>query len=140
MIFFLCCHIADRMFQFLFCTIFGHVTQIKSNNEFKQQNSTFDIRQFICIRRRHIIMVSILVRVGLPVSRLSSFFLLSITVFLILKISYFYNWVTEIKDVKMFSFFTIHYLTSIQKIYNSLTKWTNKNWRHDTFITYGNIW
>ena len=39
MIFFLCCHIADRMFQFLFCTIFGHVTQIKSNNEFKQQNS-----------------------------------------------------------------------------------------------------
>ena len=102
--------------------------------------STFDIRQFICIRRRHIIMVSILVRVGLPVSRLSSFFLLSITVFLILKISYFYNWVTEIKDVKMFSFFTIHYLTSIQKIYNSLTKWTNKNWRHDTFITYGNIW
>ena len=102
--------------------------------------STFDIRQFICIRRRHIIMVSILVRVGLPVSRLSSFFLLSITVFLILKISYFYNWVTEIKDVKMFSFFTIHYLTSIQKIYNSLTKWSNKNWRHDTFITYGNIW
>ena len=102
--------------------------------------STFDIGQFICIRRRHIIMVSILVRVGLPVSRLSSFFLLSITVFLILKISYFYNWVTEIKDVKMFSFFTIHYLTSIQKIYNSLTKWTNKNWRHDTFITYGNIW